>query len=166
LARLGARVVAIDAAAENVAAARAHADTADLEIDYRHTTAEALAAEGQAFDAVVAMEVVEHVADLPAFLAAAAALVRPGGAAFFATINRTAKSFAEAIVAAEYLLRLLPRGTHRWDRFVKPSELRRHLSAAGVTLDELVGVGYRPLSGEWRLIDDPRVNYMAFGKKG
>ncbi len=166
LARLGATVVAIDAAAESIAVARAHARAASLEIDYRQATAETLAGEGAEFDAVIAMEVVEHVADLGAFLAAAAALARPGGAAIFATLNRTPKSFLQAIVGAEHLLRWLPKGTHRWDRFVKPSEFRRRLAAHGIEVERFAGVGYGVLSGEWRLSGDLGVNYMVFGRKG
>lgn len=164
LARLGARVTAIDVSAENIEIARRHAPRG-LDIDYRLTTAEAMAAEGARFDVLVSMEVVEHVADLAGFLAAAAALVRPGGAAFFATLNRTAKSYLTAIVGAEYVLGWLPRGTHRWDRFVKPAELRRHLQANELELVEVVGVSFDALRRRWRLSADRSVNYMAYAKK-
>ncbi len=165
LARLGAGITAIDVSAENITVAQAHARTAGLDIDYRRSTAEALAGEGERFDAVIAMEVVEHVADLRCFLAASATLVRPGGAILFATINRSAKAFLRAIVGAEYVLRWLPRGTHRFDRFVKPAERRRHLAAAGIELEDVTGVSYRVLSREWRPTRDLGVNYMAFGRK-
>ena len=162
LARLGAQVTAIDVAAESIAVARTHAGESGLAIDYRRTTAEALAAEGGRFDALVSMEVVEHVADLGGFLAACASLVRPGGAAAFATLNRTAKAYVTAIVGAEYVLRWLPRGTHRWDRFVKPAELRRHLAAGGLRLTQTSGVSFDPLARDWRLSADRSVNYLAF----
>jgi 2-polyprenyl-6-hydroxyphenyl methylase/3-demethylubiquinone-9 3-methyltransferase len=162
LARMGASVTAIDAGHENIAAARRHAETMGLEIDYRQTTAEELAAAGARFDALVSMEVLEHVADLGLFVGACAELVRPGGALALATLNRTLKSYAMAIVGAEYVLRWLPRGTHRWDRFVRPSELARHLRANGATLQDLTGVTYDPLSDRWQASRDTDVNYMAF----
>ncbi len=165
LARLGARLVAADAEGESVAAAAHHAAAAGLEIDYRQATAEELAEAGESFDAVVSLEVLEHVADLDAFLAAAAALVRPGGALVLATLNRTLKSYALAIVGAEYVLGWLPRGTHDWNKFIKPSELGRCLRAAGLALEDVSGVGYDPLAGEWRLGRDVAVNYMAFATK-
>ena len=165
LARLGAEVTAIDVSAENIVVAEAHAREAGLKIDYRRSSAEALATTGRRFDALVSMEVVEHVADLTGFLATCGALVRPGGAAAFATLNRTAKSYAMAILGAEYLLRWLPRGTHRWDRFVKPAELRRHLAAGGLRVTDIRGVGFDPLAREWRLGADRSVNYLAFAVK-
>ena len=166
LTRLGAQVTGIDAAEANVAAAARHAAEAGLDIDYRHTTAEALAASGNPFDLVLNMEVVEHVADVAAFLEASAALVAPGGAMTLATLNRTPKSFAFAIVGAEYLLRWLPRGTHDWRRFLRPSELVASLRAAGLETRELTGVTYNPLTGAWRLAPrDLDVNYMVFAVK-
>ena len=172
LTRLGAEVTGIDAAETNVAAAARHAAEAGLDIDYRHTTAEALAAEtlaagGTHFDLVLNMEVVEHVADVKAFLQASAALVAPGGAMVLATLNRTPKSFAFAIVGAEYLLRWLPRGTHDWRKFLRPSELVTQLHAAGLETKELTGVAYNPLTGAWHLAArDLDVNYMIFAVKG
>ncbi|MEZ5667515.1 MAG: bifunctional 2-polyprenyl-6-hydroxyphenol methylase/3-demethylubiquinol 3-O-methyltransferase UbiG [Alphaproteobacteria bacterium] len=166
LARLGAAVVGVDATEANIAAARHHADGQGLAIDYRCTTAEALAEAGARFDAVVALEIVEHVADVAAFLAACAALVGPGGVVVLSTMNRTARAFAMAIVGAEYVLRWLPRGTHDWRRFVKPSELARQLRASGLALTDLTGLVLDPLQGGWRL--DPRdvaVNYMALAVK-
>jgi 2-polyprenyl-6-hydroxyphenyl methylase/3-demethylubiquinone-9 3-methyltransferase len=165
LARMGARVTGIDAAAENVAVARAHAEATGLAIDYRHATAEDLADAGARFDAVVALEVVEHVADLDAFLGACAAVTRPGGAMVVATLNRTAKAFAFAVVGAEYVLGWLPRGTHQWRKFVRPSELARALRARGLVLAELAGMRYEVLTDEWRLCDDLSVNYLAFATK-
>lgn len=162
LARMGADVVGIDAAEENVAAAAAHAEETGVAIDYRATTAEALVAEGASFDAVVSMEVVEHVADRDSFLADCVALTRPGGGLFLATLNRTVKSYAMAIVGAEYVLRWLPRGTHDWKRFVRPSELAAALRNAGADVKTLTGVGYNPMTDTWGLEKSVDVNYMAF----
>lgn len=160
LARLGASVTAIDASARNIHIAALHAAQSGLEIDYRHAAAEELAAAGEAFDLVLNMEVVEHVADVAAFLAASAALVKPGGAMVAATLNRTPKAFLLAVVGAEYLLRWLPPGTHDWRRFVRPSELAGPLRAAGLEVAEITGVAYNPLADSWRLSRDTAVNYM------
>ncbi len=165
LARMGASVTGLDAGGENIAAARRHAEAMGLEIDYRHATAESLVAAGERFDAVVSMEVLEHVADLGLFVGTCVDLVRPGGALVLATLNRTLKSYALAIVGAEYVLRWLPRGTHRWDRFVRPSELARHLRAAGANLEDVTGVTYDALADRWRESRDTDVNYMAFAVK-
>ena len=165
LARLGARVTGIDVAAENVAVAARHAATSGLEIDYRHATAESLAEAGETFDLVVSMEVVEHVADVEGFLATCGALVRPGGAAALATLNRTPKAFLTAIVGAEYILRWLPRGTHDWRRFLRPSELARGLRGGGLEVKEVTGAVYNPLTDTWRLGRDTDVNYMVFAVK-
>ncbi len=165
LARLGARVTGIDASGECVRIAATHAGEVGLEIAYLESTAEALAETGRSFDLVVSMEVVEHVRDVEGFLAAACALVRPGGALALATLNRTPKAFLLAVVGAEYLLRWLPRGTHDWRRFRKPSELTRALRANGVTARELAGVGYNPLNDQWRRSRDLDVNYMLFAVK-
>lgn len=162
LARMGAEVTGIDAAEENVAAAAAHAEETEVTISYRATTAEALVAEGASFDAVISMEVVEHVADRDAFLADCVALTRPGGGLFLATLNRTVKSYAMAIVGAEYVLRWLPRGTHDWKRFVRPSELASALRNAGADVKALAGVGYNPMTDTWGLEKGVDVNYMAF----
>ena len=160
LARLGARVTGIDASARNVNIATLHAARSGLEIDYRHAAAEELADAGEAFDLVLNMEVVEHVADVSAFLAASAALVKPGGAMVAATLNRTPKAFLLAVVGAEYLLRWLPPGTHDWRRFQRPSELAGPLRAAGLEVAEITGVAYNPLTDAWRLSRDTDVNYM------
>ncbi|MGH6850849.1 MAG: bifunctional 2-polyprenyl-6-hydroxyphenol methylase/3-demethylubiquinol 3-O-methyltransferase UbiG [Methylocella sp.] len=160
LARLGARVTAIDPAQRNIEVARDHAAKANLAIDYRCIAAEELAAEGGAFDAVLALEVVEHVRNVGRFLAKAAAMVRPGGMLTAATLNRTFKSFALAILGAEYLLRWLPRGTHDWSQFVTPQELAKALRAAGLRIKDETGVVYDPLGARWRLSHDTDVNYI------
>jgi len=162
LTRLGATVVGIDATEKNIRIAALHAEQGGLSIDYRHTTAEALDEAGERFDAVLNMEVVEHVADVDAFLTASGNLVGNGGLMIAATLNRTAKSFALAIVGAEYVLRWLPRGTHDWRRFVRPSELAAGLRHAGMTVTSLTGVVFNPLTGIWSLSErDLDVNYMA-----
>ena len=166
LSRLGAEVAGIDASERNIKVAGLHAAEAGLEIDYRHATAEDLARAGESFDAVLNMEVVEHVADLNAFLAASSALVKPGGAMAVATLNRTPKAFLLGIVGAEYLLRWLPPGTHDWRRFVRPSELARALDGCGLTVTEIAGMSYNPLTDTWRLGRDVDVNYMVFAVKG
>ncbi len=165
MARLGGTVTGIDAAARNVNVAALHARRAGLAIDYRSVAAEDLAATGAQFDIVLALEILEHVADLGVFLDAAARLTRPGGALVFATLNRTPQAWLLAIVGAEIVLRWLPRGTHDWDKFVRPSELAAGLRRNGVALRELAGVHYRPLSGDWALGHDLAVNYMAFATK-
>jgi 2-polyprenyl-6-hydroxyphenyl methylase / 3-demethylubiquinone-9 3-methyltransferase len=161
MARLGFAVTGIDAAAETVATACAHAAQSRLAIDYRALSAETLAASGERFDVVLALEIVEHVADLAAFIAAAAALMRPGGAFVAATLNRTAKSYLLAIIGAEYLLGWLPRGTHDWQKFVRPSELAALLRRNRLAIRELAGVAYNPLADRWSLSDDLDVNYMV-----
>ncbi len=165
LSRLGAQVTGIDAAATSVRVAALHAARDGLNIDYRHATAEALAAAGHRYDLVLNMEVVEHVADLDAFMAASCALVKPGGVLVAATLNRTPKAFLLAVVGAEYLLRWLPRGTHDWRRFVRPSELAGRLRRGGLTVSEIVGVTYNPLADRWRRTRDLGVNYMVFAVK-
>lgn len=167
LTRLGAKVTGVDATGRSIDVAVNHAQRMGLDIRYRHGTADELVAEGEAFDAVVNMEVVEHVADLHAFIADAAALVRPGGAMALSTFNRTPKSFAMGIVGAEYILRWLPRGTHDWRKFVKPSELAGALRPAGMTVADLCGMAYNPIQDEFRLAPrDIDVNYLAFAVKG
>jgi len=164
LARMGAEVTGIDAAEEGVMAARAHAGSMGLEIDYRATTAEALAAqiedgEGERFDAVLALEIVEHVSDIPAFARALGGLVEPEGLVALSTLNRTARSYALAIVGAEYVLGWLPRGTHEWKRFPTPEELGEALGAAGLEVVDETGFTYDPLRDDWRRGDDLSVNY-------
>ena len=165
LARLGARVTGLDAAEENIQAARRHAAGQGLEIDYRAGRVEELSAEGLSFDAVVCLEVVEHVPDVAAFLETCAALVRPGGLLLLSTINRTLKAYLLAIVGAEYVLRWLPVGTHQWERFVTPDELSRHLLAAGLGQPAFKGLIYSPLADSWSLGPDTDVNYFASAAK-
>ena len=161
MARLGARVTGIDAAERNIGVAAAHAASGGLDIDYRTATAEALAAAGERFDIVLNMEIVEHVADLDAFLGASVSLLAPGGMMVVATLNRTPKAFALAVVGAEYVLGWLPRGTHDWRKFVRPSELGAGLRRHGAHVSEIAGVGYNPLTGTWSLSRDLSVNYLA-----
>ena len=166
MARLGASVTAIDAGEKNIAVARLHARQMGLEIDYRHVLPEALTELQGGFDAILNMEVVEHVADLDAFLKASAGLLRPGGAMVVTTINRTLKSLALAKIGAEYVLRWVPAGTHDWRKFVRPSELAAGLASHGVTVTHLEGMVYNPLSDGWRLsARDLDVNYLAFAVK-
>lgn len=165
LCRLGARVTGIDPGLDNVEAARRHAAGQGLDIDYRVARVEDLAAEGLAFDAVVCLEVVEHVPNPGAFLKTCASLVRPGGLMLLSTINRTLKAYLLAIVGAEYVLRWLPAGTHQWERFVTPDELARHLDAAGLGPPTFKGLVYRPLDDSWTLSSDTDVNYFAAAGK-
>jgi 2-polyprenyl-6-hydroxyphenyl methylase/3-demethylubiquinone-9 3-methyltransferase len=161
-ARMGAAVVGIDAAAENIAAAEIHAEALGVEVNYRAMAAEDLAASGAQFDVVVSMEVIEHVADVAGFIEALADLTRPGGALLLATLNRTPRSFLTAILGAEYVLRWLPTGTHDWQRFRKPAELGRYLRKAGAELRDVTGMRYLARQGDWRLSRDASVNYLAY----
>jgi len=161
LARLGADVTGIDPASENIEAAKAHAKGAGLDIAYRPMTAEALAKEGRGFDAVLLLEVVEHVPDVPLFLKTVAPLVKPGGVMILSTLNRTLKAYALAIIGAELILRWLPAGTHDWNRFVTPDELKGGLKAAGLSAGDITGLVYDLLADEWRLSRDIDVNYFA-----
>ena len=161
LARLGAAVVGADPSVANIAAARLHAEEAGVTVDYRETTAEALADAGERFDIVLAMEVVEHVADVPLFVKRCAEMVKPGGLMVVATLNRTLKSFALAIVGAEYVLGWLPRGTHQWDKFVTPNELEIALEQSGLRVVNESGVIYNLLADRWQLSSDMDVNYMT-----
>lgn len=165
MARLGARVTGIDATDKNVRVAALHAARSGLAIDYRCEAAEDLAARGERFDVVLALEVIEHVAAIEPFVAACAQLLAPGGALIAATLNRTAKAWALAIVGAEYILGWLPRGTHRWDKFVRPAELVGALRRNRIEVAELTGVSYDPLAGAWSLSRDMAVNYMLFSRK-
>lgn len=165
LTRLGAAVTAIDADRQAVAVARAHAAKVGLAIDYRVDAPETLAAEGHRFDAVVSMEVVEHVADTDAFLAALSDLTRPGGIVVLATINRTLKSLALAKVAAEYVLRWVPPGTHAWRKFMRPSELAAGLRQAGIQVTDVRGMTFDPLRETWSLSSDLSVNYLMAGAR-
>ena len=158
--RLGAEIVGVDPAPGNIEIARLHAAEGGLRIDYRAATAEDLAAAGEKFDVVLAMEVVEHVADVDAFLATCASMVRPGGVLVLATINRTLKALALAIGGAEYVLRWLPRGTHEYRKFVKPAEAEAALAAAGLEVTRRSGVVFSLTEGTWKLSTDMDVNYM------
>jgi 2-polyprenyl-6-hydroxyphenyl methylase / 3-demethylubiquinone-9 3-methyltransferase len=162
LARAGAAVTAIDLAPGMIEVARLHAAESALRIDYRVAAAEELARSApQAFDAVTCMELLEHVPDPAAMTATLAQLLRPGGAAFISTINRNLKSFLLAIVGAEYLLKLLPRGTHDYQRLIRPAELARWARAAGLELRELAGIELNPFTGRAALSEDVSVNYLA-----
>jgi 2-polyprenyl-6-hydroxyphenyl methylase/3-demethylubiquinone-9 3-methyltransferase len=165
LARLGGKVTGIDPAEENIEAAKLHAEKSHLAIDYRATTVEALAETDAAFDVVIASEVVEHVADVNFFAGRCAALVKPGGLMIVTTINRTLKSFALAIVGAEYVLRWLPVGTHSWEKLVTPGELEAALAAGGLAVVEESGIMYDLFRDEWRRSDDMDVNYMFAAEK-
>ena len=165
LARLGALMVGADPSKENVAIASAHAKESGVDVDYRATTAEDLAAAGEKFDIVLAMEVVEHVVDVNAFVPICASMVKPGGLMFAATLNRTLKSFALAIVGAEYVLRWLPRGTHQWDKFVTPNELERAMEQGGLQVTGERGVIYNILADRWQLSSDMDVNYMLVAER-
>ena len=162
MARLGATVVGADAAERNIPVARVHAQQSGLEIDYRHTTAEAMAAAGEQFDVVLNMEVVEHVADPLAYLTACQQLLKPGGLMVCWTINRNAKSFAMAIIGAEYVMRWLPKGTHEWNKFITPDELFDLIRNAGLAPVDRKGFVFNPITWQWALSDrDLSVNYVT-----
>jgi len=182
-ARLGARVTGIDASAKNIAVAKLHGEKSGLEIDYRCMTAESLVASHQSpakksgdsgdwrletggYDIVLALEIIEHVADVPLFVESCCKLLRPGGLMFISTINRTPMSYVKAIIGAEYVLRLLPRGTHDWKKFLRPSEIERELAKHGVQLLELSGMVLNPLKWQWYWNPkDLSVNYIMMAKK-
>jgi len=180
MARLGAKVTAIDASEKNIAVAKLHAQRSGLEIDYRCTAVESLVASPQSiaetndyglatndsYDIILALEIIEHVADVEAFVAASCALLKPGGLIIYSTLNRTAKSFALAVVGAEYVLRWLPIGTHDWNKFLRPSELCAHLRHNNIEVTEMTGMVMSPLTGEWRLdAGDLSVNYLVAGTR-
>ncbi|MEY4707839.1 MAG: hypothetical protein RJB58_1562 [Pseudomonadota bacterium] len=165
MARLGFAVTGADASERNIGTAKAHAAQSGLGIDYRATTAEALAAEDCGFDVVLNMEVVEHVADVGAYLAACTALVKPGGITFVATMNKTLKSLALAKIGAEYILGWLPRGTHDWNRFIPPTELKATLEETGLSILKTQGVSFDLLAWDWKLSSDVDVNYMVVAKR-
>lgn len=166
MARLGATVVGADAAERNIPVARVHAEQSGLTIDYRHTTAEAIAEAGEQFDAVLNMEVVEHVADPQEFLTVCQTLVKPGGIMICSTLNRNAKSFAAAIIGAEYVMRWLPKGTHEWNKFITPDELFAMLEKGGLSPVDRKGFVFNPITWNWSISDrDLSVNYVTTSQK-
>ncbi|MDX1976009.1 MAG: bifunctional 2-polyprenyl-6-hydroxyphenol methylase/3-demethylubiquinol 3-O-methyltransferase UbiG [Rickettsiales bacterium] len=172
MAKAGAQVTGIDAGEKNIKVAQLHAQKSGLDIDYRCTSAEALLStlsteHSALFDIVLALEIIEHVADVPAFVEATCKLLRPGGIIIYSTLNRTLKSYALAIVGAEYILRWLPCGTHDWKKFLKPSELVAQLRKNGIEITQMTGMVMDPLSWKWRLNEkDLDVNYLVAGRKG
>jgi len=187
MARLGAHVVGVDGSAKNIKIAQMHAKQSGLEIDYRTTSAESLAEAGEQFDVILNMEVIEHVADIRLFMRACAQLLNDKGLLFFSTLNRTGKSFALAIIGAEYVLGLLPRGTHEWRKFITPAECKDYLALNGLDLQDMVGVRYNPFAAPlnsilgnsilgnnilgmpagrtWDLSHDLSVNYMGLATR-
>lgn len=166
LCRMGAKVAGVDAGKENIRVARAHAAAQALEIEYLHTTAEDLAATGRTFDAVTALEIVEHVSDPDLFVSSCCKLLKKDGILVMSTLNRTAKSFALGIVAAEYILRWLPAGTHDWKKFMKPSELAKAMEKNGLEVTDVRGLVFNPLTGVFSLSrEDIAVNYLMTAKK-
>lgn len=165
MARLGGDITGVDASEKNIKIAKTYAKNNNIKIDYLHTTAEELASSGAKFDVILNMEVIEHVEDVESFMRSCCSMLKPGGLMFVATLNRTVKSFAFAIVGAEYVLGWLPKGTHEWNRFLKPSEINRFFEASKLALIDSTGVGYNPLKDEFSLSDDMGVNYILIGEK-
>ncbi len=165
LARMGATVTGIDASEQNTRTAQFHAAESGLDINYNTMTVEELAADGQTFDAVISLEVVEHVANVELFLTSCVDLMRSGGAILIATLNRTPKSFAFGIIGAEYIMRWLPRGTHDWRKFIRPSELVIALRQNNVFVEDITGLTLNPFTDVWRVSDDVSINYIVFGRK-
>ncbi|MCW3781431.1 bifunctional 2-polyprenyl-6-hydroxyphenol methylase/3-demethylubiquinol 3-O-methyltransferase UbiG [Defluviimonas salinarum] len=164
MARLGATVIGADAAARNIPVAQLHAEAQGLGIDYRHTTAEALAVAGEVFDVVLAMEIVEHVADPQEFVTTCRELLKPGGLMIASTINRNTKSFLAAIIGAEWVMRWLPKGTHDWAKFITPDELAGQMRKAGLDPVDRKGFVFNPVSWQWSISDrDLSVNHVAAG---
>lgn len=165
MARLGASIVGVDPSEKNIKTASVHAAEQELAIDYRAATAEDLAAAGEVFDVILNMEVIEHVADPQAFTATCAAMLKPGGLMFVATLNRTFKSFGLAIIGAEYVLGWLPKGTHQWEKFITPAELKGWMRDNGLKPADESGVTYSPFRNEWKKSRDMDVNYMVLAEK-
>lgn len=165
MARLGAQIVGADASQTNIEIARLHAQQSGLEIDYRAVTSEALDADGEKFDCILNMEVVEHVADVELFMKSCANMVKPGGLMFVATINRTFKANALAIFMAENVLRWLPRGTHQYEKLVQPQELELPINSAGMSVIDTTGVTYNPVTDQWKYSHDIDVNYMILAHR-
>ena len=165
MSRLGASITGVDPSERNIKTASVHAQEMGLDIDYRVGTAEDLAAAGEKFDVILNMEVIEHVADPVAFTRTCASMLKPGGLMFVATLNRTLKSFGLAIVGAEYVLGWLPKGTHQWEKFITPAELKGWLADNSLTVKEELGVTYSPFTRQWRVSRDMDVNYMLVAQK-
>ena len=165
VARMGATVIGADPSEKNIGIASTHARQSGVEVDYRAVTAEQLAEAGETFDVVLNMEVVEHVADVNFFMTTCAGMVRPGGMMFVATINRTMKAMALAIIGAEYVLRWLPRGTHQYEKLVRPEELEAPINASGMSICDRTGVFFNPIQNQWNLSKDMDVNYMMVAKR-
>ncbi|MBW9087037.1 bifunctional 2-polyprenyl-6-hydroxyphenol methylase/3-demethylubiquinol 3-O-methyltransferase UbiG [Rhizobium wenxiniae] len=165
VARMGATVIGADPSEKNIGIASTHAKETGTQIDYRAVTAEDLAQAGETFDVILNMEVVEHVADVNLFLTTCASMVRPGGLMFMATINRTLKARALAIFAAEEILRWLPRGTHQYEKLVRPEEIERPLASSGLSIIHRTGVFFNPLQDRWNLSPDMDVNYMLLARR-
>ncbi len=164
IARLGASVTGVDALEKSLKTAKTHAEQSGVKVDYRHGTIEQMVAAGQTpFDAVLNMEVIEHVVDPAQFMKDCGAMVRPGGLMVCSTINRTAKAFLFAILGAEYILRWLPKGTHQYDKFVTTAEMARWLIDAGLAPDPSIGMTLNPLNNQWSFSDDTRINYVTVG---
>ncbi|MDB2415117.1 bifunctional 2-polyprenyl-6-hydroxyphenol methylase/3-demethylubiquinol 3-O-methyltransferase UbiG [Rickettsiales bacterium] len=166
MAKLGANVTGIDASEKNINIAKIHSERSNLSIDYQNISVEDLVKQQKKYDVVMCMEVLEHVANVQQFIAECCQILKPNGILFMATMNRTVKSYALGIIGAEYILRWLPRGTHDWSKFLKPSEIESGLSENNVKLKQIQGVSYNPLSDAWYLSDDISVNYMIMGVKG
>ena len=165
MARLGANIIGVDASQANIEIASIHARQSDVKIDYRATTAEALCDQGEKFDCILNMEVVEHVADVDLFITSCAHMVKPSGLMFIATINRTFKANALAIFMAENVLRWLPKGTHNYEKLVRPIELETPLSAAKMQTIDRTGVSYNPITDSWKYTNDLDVNYIILARK-
>ncbi|WP_394691751.1 bifunctional 2-polyprenyl-6-hydroxyphenol methylase/3-demethylubiquinol 3-O-methyltransferase UbiG [Hoeflea sp.] len=165
MARMGAQVLGADASETNIEVASLHARQSGVPVTYEAVTSEELAARGERFDIVLNMEVVEHVSDVDLFLNSCTEMVKPGGLMFVATINRTMKAMALAIVGAEYVLRWLPRGTHQYEKLVRPEEIEAPLSNSGMTIIDRTGVFYNPLQDKWNLSRDMDVNYMMLAER-
>ncbi len=161
MARLGANVVGVDPSEKNIKIAKTHSNQSKLNIDYINSTAEQLVEWGETFDVILNMEVIEHVSNIETFLSSCHSLIKPGGIMFIATLNRTLKSYFFAIVGAEYILRWLPKGTHDWNKFVKPSELREFCSNSGFINIDFKGMIYNPLRNNWSIGSDLSVNYIG-----
>jgi len=164
--RLGAKVTGVDALEKNLKTAKTHAQQMGLEVDYRHGTIEQLVESGETpFDAVLNMEVIEHVANPPDFIKDCAAMVRPGGLMICSTINQTMKAFAFAIVGAEYILRWLPRGTHQYDKLIKPADLQMWLGDSGLSPDKSIGMSLNPLTERWKFSNNLSINYVTVARR-